>query len=240
MTPIAVVTDRLPRAGRDIARRRGRDIELTVTGADIELDRAIVDELTDPVLHLLRNAIDHGIEPPEERRMKGKDARGKVTVTVRRLRDTVIFDLEDDGRGIDVERLKRLAVERGLLTADDAAALDEKAALMLVCAPGLSTASTVTDISGRGVGMDVVKRAVEAFGGTLELKSTRNQGTRCRLVLPLTVAMVRLLLVSVGREVFGLPIARISASSRCRARRSQPRRTRRCCTSPMASCRCTS
>lgn len=210
MTPISAVTDRLPRAARDIAQRRGRDVELLITGADIELDRAIVDQLADPVLHLLRNAIDHGVEPPEERRMRGKDPRGKVSLSVRRVRDRVLLDVEDDGRGIDAERLKALAVERGLLTVDDAKALPERDALLLCCLPGLSTAAAVTDISGRGVGMDAVKRSVEAVGGMLDIESTRGKGARFRLSLPLTVAMVRLLLVQAGDDVFGLPLARIS------------------------------
>ncbi len=210
MTPISAVTDRLPRAARDIAQRRGRDVELVITGADIELDRAIVDQLADPVLHLLRNAIDHGVEPPEERRMRGKDPRGKVSLSVRRVRDRVLLDVEDDGRGIDAERLKALAVERGLLTVDDARSLPERDALLLCCLPGLSTAAAVTDISGRGVGMDAVKRSIEAVGGLIDIESTRGKGARFRLSLPLTVAMVRLLLVQAGDDVFGLPLARIS------------------------------
>lgn len=210
MTPISVVTDRLPRAARDIAQRRGRDVELLITGADIELDRAIVDQLADPVLHLLRNAIDHGVEPPEERRMRGKDPRGKVTLSVRRVRDRVLLDVEDDGRGIDAERLKALAVERGLLTPEDAKVLPEREALLLCCLPGLSTAAAVTDISGRGVGMDAVKRSIEAVGGVLDVESTRGKGARFRLSLPLTVAMVRLLLVQAGDDMYGLPLARIS------------------------------
>ncbi|MEW5743332.1 MAG: chemotaxis protein CheA [Myxococcota bacterium] len=210
MTPVSVITDRLPRAARDIARRRGRDVEVTVTGGDIELDRAIVDELNDAVLHLLRNAIDHGVEPPEERRMRGKAARGTVKVEVRRLRDRVVLELKDDGRGLDTERLKALAVERGLLTPDQARALSEKEALHLCTLPGLSTAATVTDISGRGVGMDAVKRVVEAVGGALDIESVRGQGSTFRLSLPLTVAMVNLLLVGVGDDVYGLPITKVS------------------------------
>jgi two-component system chemotaxis sensor kinase CheA len=210
MTPVAVITDRLPRAARDIARRRGRDVEVTVTGGDIELDRAIVDELNDAVLHLLRNAIDHGIEPPEERRMRGKPARGTVKVEVRRLRDRVVLEFKDDGRGLDTERLEALAVERGLLTPDQARALSEREALHLCTLPGLSTAATVTDISGRGVGLDAVKRAVEAVGGALDIESTRGQGATFRLSLPLTVAMVNLLLVGVGEDVYGLPITKVS------------------------------
>lgn len=210
MTPISVITDRLPRTARDIARRRGRDVEVTVTGSDIELDRAIVDELNDAVLHVLRNAIDHGIEPPEERRMRGKPARGLVRVDVRRQRDRVLLEIRDDGRGLDTERLKALAVERGLVTPDDARAMSEREALALCALPGLSTAATVTDISGRGVGMDAVKRVVEGVGGALDIESTRGQGATFRLSLPLTVAMVNLLLVGVGDDVYGLPITKVS------------------------------
>jgi two-component system chemotaxis sensor kinase CheA len=210
MTPLDVITNRLPRAARDIARRRGRDVELLITGADTELDRAIVDELNDPVLHLLRNAIDHGVEPPEERRMRGKPARGTVQVNVRRERDRVVLEVKDDGRGMDGERLKASAVERGLITAEAARALSERDALLLCCLPGVSTAASVTDISGRGVGMDAVKRVVEAVGGTLDIDSRRGVGTTFKLSLPLTVAMVHLLLVGVGDDVYGLPIAKVS------------------------------
>lgn len=210
MTPVSVITDRLPRAARDIARRRGREIELVLSGSEVELDRAIVDELADPVLHLLRNAIDHGVEPPEERRMRGKPPRGTVKLSVKRASDRVLLEVEDDGRGMDVERLKALAVERGLLTAEAARDLPEREALLLSTAPGLTTATSVTDISGRGVGMDAVKRAVEAVGGTLEITSRRGLGTTFRLSLPLTVAMVNLLLVGLGDDVYGLPIAKVA------------------------------
>jgi two-component system chemotaxis sensor kinase CheA len=210
MTPIAVITDRLPRAARDIARRRNREVDLVITGEDIELDRAIVDELADPVLHLLRNAIDHGVEPPDERKAAGKAPKGKVTLAVTRQRDRVVLALSDDGRGIDVARLEQLVVERGLMTAEQVRGLSERERLMLVCLPGLSTATDVTDISGRGVGMDAVKRAVEQVGGTLEIETKPGRGTTFRLALPLTVAMVNLLLVSVGDEVYGLPIGKVS------------------------------
>jgi two-component system chemotaxis sensor kinase CheA len=210
MTPMSVITDRLPRAARDIAQRRGREVELVVAGGDIELDRAIVDELGDAVLHVLRNAIDHGVEPPEERRMRGKPPRGVVRVEVRRQRDRVVLEVRDDGRGLDTERLKALAVERGLVSPDEARAMSEREALLLCTRPGLSTAATVTDISGRGVGMDAVKRVVEGVGGALELESTRGRGAVVRLSLPLTVAMANLLLVGVGDEVYGLPIAKVS------------------------------
>lgn len=210
MTPISVMTDRLPRAARDIARRRDRDVELTIVGAEVELDRAIVDELNDPLLHLLRNAIDHGIEPPLEREKKGKSPRGRVQVNVRRDKDRVVLEVEDDGRGMDADKLRAAAVQRGLMTPEAAAALPVKEALMLCCLPGVSTATDVSEISGRGVGMDAVKRAIEAVGGTLEIESQKGKGTRFRLLLPLTVAVVQLLLVDVGEETFGVPVGKVN------------------------------
>ncbi len=209
MTPLSVITDRLPRAARDIARRRERDVELVITGAEIELDRAIVDDLADPLLHLLRNCIDHGIESPEERQVQKKPLRGRVLVSVRRIRDRVAIEIEDDGRGMDAERLKAVAVANGLVTAEAAARMTDREAYMLACLPGISTAKDVSEISGRGVGMDAVKRAVENVGGTLEIESERGKGTRFTLKLPLTVAVVNLLLVAVGEEIFGLPIAKV-------------------------------
>ena len=210
MTPVSVLTDRLPRAARDIARRRNREVELVIAGADIELDRAILDELAEPVLHVLRNAIDHGLEDDTIRKAAGKPIKGRLDVGVRRDRDRVILEIADDGAGMDVERLKSVAISRGLLTTEQAAGLSRRDALLLCCVPGLSTRTDVTDISGRGVGMDAVKRAVEDVGGTLDIESTEGKGTRVRLVLPLTVAVVNLLLVESQGEIFGLPIHKVS------------------------------
>lgn len=209
MTPLSLITDRLPRAARDIARKRGREVDLVVTGAEIELDRAILDELADPMLHLLRNCIDHGLETPEERTAVGKEARGRVQVTVKRARDRVVIDIEDDGRGMDPAKLKAAALARGAITAEAAARMSDREAFLLSCLPGVSTAKDVSEISGRGVGMDAVKRVVENTGGTLEIGSEKGVGTRFTLRLPLTVAVIHLLLVEVGEEVFGLPIAKV-------------------------------
>ncbi|WIG93335.1 chemotaxis protein CheA [Myxococcus sp. SDU36] len=209
MTPLSLITDRLPRAARDIARRKEREVDLVITGAEIELDRAILEELSDPLLHLLRNCIDHGLETPEDRAAAKKGPRGRVLVAVKRARDRVIIELEDDGRGMDPAKLKNAAVSRGLLSAEAAARMTDREAFMLSCLPGVSTAKDITDISGRGVGMDAVKRVVENVGGTLEIDSERGRGTRFTLRLPLTVAVVHLLLVQVGEEVFGLPIAKV-------------------------------
>jgi two-component system chemotaxis sensor kinase CheA len=211
MTPLSLITDRLPRAARDIARKKGREVDLVITGTEIELDRAILDELADPLLHILRNCIDHGLEEPDERARLLKGPRGRIVVAARRDRDRVLLEMEDDGRGMDADRLKAVAVERGLITVEAAAAMGEREAFMLACLPGVSTAPTVTDVSGRGVGMDAVRRAVESVGGTLDIDSTRGRGTRFTLRLPLTVAVVNVLLVGVGDEVFGLPIAKVRA-----------------------------
>ncbi len=209
MTPLSLITDRLPRAARDIARRREREVDLVITGAEIELDRAILDELADPLLHLLRNCIDHGLEPAEERVAAGKGPRGRVLVSVRRARDRVVLEMEDDGRGMNAAKLKAAAVTRGAISAEAAARMTDREAFLLACLPGVSTAKDVSDISGRGVGMDAVKRVVENVGGTLEIESELGRGTRFTLRLPLTVAVVHLLLVAVGDEVFGLPIAKV-------------------------------
>lgn len=209
MTPLSLITDRLPRAARDIARKRGRDMDLIITGAEIELDRAILDDLADPLMHILRNCIDHGLESPEERTAAGKSPKGKVQVSVRRARDRVVIEVEDDGRGMSAEKLKAAAQARGSITAEAAARMTDREAFMLACLPGVSTAKDVSEISGRGVGMDAVKRVVENVGGTLEIDSEKGKGTRFTLRLPLTVAVVHLLLVEVGEEVFGLPIAKV-------------------------------
>lgn len=209
MTPLSLITDRLPRAARDIARKRGRDMDLIITGAEIELDRSILDDLSDPMLHILRNCIDHGLESPEERTAAGKSPKGKVQVSVRRARDRVVIEVEDDGRGMSAEKLKAAALARGAITAEAAARMTDREAFILACLPGVSTAKDVSEISGRGVGMDAVKRVVENVGGTLEIDSEKGKGTRFTLRLPLTVAVVHLLLVEVGEEVFGLPIAKV-------------------------------
>ncbi|HLT29983.1 MAG TPA: chemotaxis protein CheA [Myxococcaceae bacterium] len=209
MTPFALLAERLPRAARDIARKTGREVELELLGTDVELDRAILDELGDPLLHLLRNCIHHGIETPEERVAAGKPQAGKIVLRVTRERDRVVVELEDDGRGMSAERLRASAIARGALTPEAAAGLTDAEAFLLCCLPGVSTAEDVTDISGRGVGMDAVKRAVEGVGGALEIASLAGHGTRFVLRLPLTVAVVQLLLVGVGEEIYGLPVAKV-------------------------------
>jgi two-component system chemotaxis sensor kinase CheA len=182
---------------------------LTIIGAEIEIDRSILDELADPLLHILRNCIDHGIESPVERAERNKPTQGRVSVNVRRNRDRVELEIQDDGRGMDPDQLRAAAIARGVISAEAARRLGDKEALMLCCLPGISTARDVSEISGRGVGMDAVSRAVENVGGTLEIQSELGKGTRFTLSLPLTVAVINLLLVRVGEEIFGLPIGKV-------------------------------
>jgi two-component system chemotaxis sensor kinase CheA len=213
MTPLALVTERLPLAAREVARKLGKQVEVEVKGAEIEVDRAILEELSDPLVHVLRNAADHGIELPHLRLLAGKPAVGRITVHARRERDRVILEVADDGKGMDPAKLRAAAVARGTLTAEDAAALSDRESLLLACLPGVSTAETVTDVSGRGVGLDAVKRTVETVGGTLEIESTPGVGSRITLRLPLTVAVQPVLLVRVAEEVLGLPIAKVHGAA---------------------------
>ena len=209
LTPLSLLTDQLPRHLREVTRQLGREVDLAIEGAEVEVDRTIVDELADAVLHLIRNCADHGIEPPDRREAAGKPRRGSIRVEARRERDRLILEIADDGRGFDTVRLRAAAVARGILDGPAAAALDEAAALQLACWPGISTASSVTEISGRGVGLDAVKNSIEGLGGTLEITSTLGQGSRFRLRLPLAVALVQVLLAEVDHEIVALPVAKV-------------------------------
>ncbi len=212
LTPLSVLTDQLPRHLRDIAHQLGREVELSVAGAEVEVDRAIVDEIADALLHLLRNCIDHGIEPPAEREAAGKPRAGRLRVEARRERERLILEVADDGRGFDTKKLRAGAVRRGLLSIAAAEELSDQESLMLACLPGLSTSDRVTEISGRGVGMDAVKNAIEGLGGTLAIESTPLEGTRFVLRLPLNVALIQVLLAEVEREVIALPISKVLAA----------------------------
>jgi two-component system chemotaxis sensor kinase CheA len=213
MTPIASVFDRLPRAARDLARRTGKQVEVEIRGSDIELDRSMLDAIADPLLHVLRNAVDHGLELPEVRARAGKPPAGRVAVQARRDRDRVVIEISDDGRGMDADKLRRAAVARGALPEAQAAALSDHEAWLLACLPGLSTADSVTEISGRGVGMDAVKRSVEELGGTLAIASSAGAGTNVTLRLPLTVVVQPVLLVRVADEILALPISKVHGAA---------------------------
>jgi two-component system, chemotaxis family, sensor kinase CheA len=209
MMPVSGVMDRFPRLVRDLAKKSGKDAVLEVEGKEIELDRGILEELGDPLVHILRNAVDHGIETPEERRSVGKPESGRVAIRVRQEKDQVVIQVSDDGRGIDPARVAAAAVRKGILSEDEAGRLSPREALLLTCAPGFSTAEKVTDVSGRGVGMDAVKTSVEALGGILGIDSEPGTGTDVTLKLPRSVAIMNVFLVRCGGMTVALPVSRV-------------------------------
>jgi two-component system, chemotaxis family, sensor kinase CheA len=213
MMPLESILSRMPRMVRDLAREKGKDIEFTITGGDIELDRAILEELTDPLVHILRNAVDHGIEPPNQRQMSAKSPTGKIMLSAYRERDLVILEITDDGRGIDPGKIREAAVQRGIMKKQQIDLLDDRDVLLLAFMPNLSTSSVVSDISGRGVGMDVVKTKVESLGGSVRLESQKGEGTKIILTLPLTVAIIQALLIRSAGETFALPLSKTIKSA---------------------------
>jgi two-component system, chemotaxis family, sensor kinase CheA len=208
MVPVGQVFDRFPRLVRDIARDLGKDVQFVTDGREIELDRSLIDAIGDPLMHLLRNALDHGIEDAELRRARGKAPTGTLILRAVRDRAAVVLQVEDDGRGIDREAIRRRAVQQGLVP-PGTTALDDDALLQVLAHPGFSTAHAVTAISGRGVGVDVVVTRVRALGGALELESIEGEGTVFTLRLPVTLAITRALLVQVGDETYALPAAHV-------------------------------
>ena len=209
LAPVSQVFDRFPRLVRDAARSLGKKVDLVIEGKEIELDRSMLDEIGDPLVHLLRNSLDHGIEPPEERRAKGKPATGTLHLVAARERSRVIIRVEDDGRGIQRDRVLAKAVSLGLVRAEEAPGMTDEEVYRLLTAAGFSTAETITDVSGRGVGLDVVATRVRALGGMLDVASTPGRGTSFTLQLPLTLAIVRALLVRLGDETYALPITHV-------------------------------
>jgi two-component system chemotaxis sensor kinase CheA len=204
--PLGHVFRRFPRLVREIGQATGKSVQFVIEDEETEADKTIVENLFEPLLHLLRNAIDHGVETPAERRTLGK--REIATVRVRALRrgEAVEVDVEDDGRGIDVERVRALAVANGLIDEAGSAGLSHDRIVGLIFAPGFSTAATVSDLSGRGVGMDAVRAAIERLGGQVTVQSQRGEGTRVRLTLPFTVMMTSVVTVTVGGQSFGLSV----------------------------------
>ncbi|HET6447935.1 MAG TPA: chemotaxis protein CheA [Conexibacter sp.] len=209
MVPVESVFLRFPRLVRDLAARLGKQVELRLEGADTELDRSVVDALGDPLVHLVRNALDHGVETPAERVAAGKPPNGVLELSARHAGGHVIVAVRDDGRGIDPATIARAALTRGLLDEEAAAALDATSAVELLFAPGFTTASQTTDVSGRGVGMDAVRESVRTLGGDVTLTSIRGQGTRAQLRLPLTLASIAALLVTVDELPYAIPLDRV-------------------------------
>lgn len=214
LLPLSRVFDPLPRLVRDTARRLGKPVELHLSGGETEADKDILDILGEPLLHLVRNGLDHGVEPPERRRAAGKPE--VATIRIQAFQDSggVVVEVSDDGAGIDAEAVRRKAVGRGALTAEQAAALSDAEALRLILLPGVSTSETVSDLSGRGVGMDAVRGAVEQAGGRVEVASTPGAGTRFRLVLPLTMMVTRLVMVETAGALYGFPVTLVTGMHR--------------------------
>jgi len=212
MVPIQQVFSRFPRLVRDQAQRLGKEIALEIEGVETEIDKGMVDDLFDPLIHILRNSIDHGIEPPQERLAKGKPSQGKILIKAYNEGEHVYIEVSDDGRGIDIEKVKQKAIEKGLISASGASDLSPKEILALIFLPGFSTATEVTELSGRGVGMDVVKKKIEQLGGSVSVFTARDRGTRIQVKLPLTLAIIQGLHVLISGFSYILPIVAIEES----------------------------
>lgn len=216
-TALMRVMEMIPRAARAVAENLGKRVEVTLVGVELELDRSILDRLNEPLLHLVRNAVDHGIESPRERADRGKPELGQIVVEARREKDSIAIEVRDDGRGVDIEAVRARAVESGLLLADLAEDMPPDEIAALVFHAGLSTAETVSEVSGRGVGMDAVKVVIESLGGSVELKSEPGVGTAITLRVPITAAVQRVLLVGVGEEIVALPVAKVERLAEVRS-----------------------
>lgn len=209
MQPVGRVFARFPKLTRDVARQLSKKVELEVLGADTELDRNLVEALADPLVHLVRNAIDHGIEAPEQRRLAGKPEQGVVRLSAQQEGDHVAIEVRDDGAGIDSERIRDSAIRKGLVDADAAARMSPEECLQLLFLPGFSTRSEVSDLSGRGVGMDVVQSRIRELSGQVQIQSEPGTGSRFIIRVPLTLAILPTLLVEIAGDVYALPLVRV-------------------------------
>lgn len=208
MVPIGQIFARLSQIVRRYSRETGKEIELAVFGEDTEIDKYLAEEIVDPLMHLMRNAIDHGIESTEERKKKGKKESGTITLKAYQKGNHVVIEVKDDGSGIDTDRVRKKAVEKGLIDAN--AELQEKEVIDFIFTPGFSTKEVVSEVSGRGVGMDVVKNTLSSLGGFAEVETNRNAGTTFILTLPITLAIIKALIVRVGNERFAVPLTSMS------------------------------
>lgn len=209
MVPVERVFNRFPRMVRDLAKDLGKSIKLNMSGEETEVDRTVIDEIGDPLIHLIRNSIDHGIESPAERTAKGKSEHGTVNLRAYPDGNTVVIEVEDDGNGINVERVAQKALEKGLATREEIEAMSQQELVMLLFKPGFSTAPVVTDLSGRGVGLDVVKTKIESLGGNVEVINNVGKSSKFLIRLPLTLAIIQALMVILGDEKYALPLNNI-------------------------------
>lgn len=207
MQPVGRVFQKYSRLARDLARQLDKDVELNITGGETEVDKTILDELNDPLVHLIRNAVDHGIETMVERRSVGKPARGTVHLSARQTGDSIVIEVSDDGRGMDPDVIRRKAIEKGVISAEDAAVLDNAHCLQLIFLPGFSTRSEVSDLSGRGVGMDVVKTNIEKLKGQIDIQSAPGMGSHIVISLPLTLAILPVLMLKLVDQPYAIPLS---------------------------------
>ena len=209
MVPISAVFNRFPRMVRDVSKELGKEINLTIEGEETELDRTIIDEIGDPIMHLLRNSLDHGIESPEKREAKGKPRVGEVGLIARHEGNNVVIMITDDGAGIDAGKIRKKAVEKGMISQKEAERLDDAGAVRLIFLPGFSTAERITDISGRGVGMDVVRSKIEALSGHVDVETHIDEGSVFKIKLPLTLSIIQAMLVQVQEEMYAIRLGSI-------------------------------
>jgi two-component system chemotaxis sensor kinase CheA len=214
MVQVDFIFKRFPRMVRDMASENGKEIDFAMRGNDIEIDRSLLDEIGDALVHLLRNACDHGIEPTDGRVAAGKSPRGTVILSAYQEQSNVIITIEDDGRGIDPEKVRRKAIEKGLFTEEEMGRMDERAVINIIFMPGFSTADKVTDISGRGVGMDVVRTKIEGMGGFVKVESVKGKGTKIILRLPPSMSIIRAMLVEVNEEKYAIPLENVRETVR--------------------------
>lgn len=207
MQPIGRLFQKYPRIARDLARQLGKDVELVLAGEETEVDKTMIEDLADPLIHLIRNAVDHGVEMPEERSAVGKPAKSLVRLEARQEGDHIVLIIADDGKGMSAERIRAKAVDKGLISEEEANTLDERQSLNLIFLPGFSTKSQISDVSGRGVGMDVVKTNIQKLNGSVEIRSEPGKGSVFLISLPLTLAILPVLLVLLGDQPFALPLS---------------------------------
>lgn len=212
MVPVSAVFNRFPRMVRDVSKELNKEINLTIEGEETELDRTVIDEIGDPIMHLLRNSLDHGVEHPDDREAKGKPRTGEVGLIARHEGNNVVIMVTDDGSGIDANKIRKKAVEKGMISQEEADKLDDADAVRLIFLPGFSTAEQITDISGRGVGMDVVRSKIESLSGHVDVETKIDEGSVFKIKLPLTLAIIQAMLVKVQEEIYAIPLGSIDST----------------------------
>jgi two-component system chemotaxis sensor kinase CheA len=214
MLPVSQLFNRYPRLVRDLVRKTDKKVDLVIKGEDTELDKMVIEEISDPMIHIIRNAVDHGLESPKDRKKAGKSKTGTLTLEAYHESNHIVIDITDDGRGIDIDKVKKKAMQKGLISKEEMKNISDAEARRYIMMPGFSTADTPTETSGRGVGMDVIKTNIEKLNGTVELDSEPGAFTRIRIKIPLTLAIIQALMIRVGNELFTLPLSVVEETLR--------------------------